>query len=413
MDDMGMSRISLLPIVLLMTVSAAPTQTGGIKAVKAARLVDGTGRVTANPVIVIEGDRITSIGSAAPPAAEIIDLGRLTLIPGLIDVHTHMTYYWDRAPGTRPLNQPRRAAGVTVVLAAENARKTLETGVTTVRDLGASNETDYAMRDLINMGRMIGPRMFVAGQGLSAGRGAPPEPDQFRELAEARIAAGSDWVKIFGSRGSYQSVDTTQTVSFEAMKAAVDAAHAKGHRVAIHSYGPSGVRDAVRAGADSVEHGIDLDDDTIAEMVKRKTVWVPTIDHNRYYVDARGEFGFEPDAIPPLQAYIEKNLESARRAVKAGVKLAMGSDAVYTMFGQNTRELGWFVKAGMTPAQALRSATVNGAELLGMEQSLGRVAPGFFADMVAVDGDPLADVSTITDRVRWVMKSGAVVVDRR
>jgi imidazolonepropionase-like amidohydrolase len=263
------------------------------------------------------------------------------------------------------------------------------------------------------MGKMVGPRMFVAGQGLSAPRGGEVDPDAFRQQAEARIAAGSDWIKIFGSRGSYQSVDTTQTVSFEAMKAVVDAAHAKNHRVAIHSYGPSGVKDAVRAGADSVEHGIDLDDETIAEMVRRGTVWVPTIDHNRYYVDAKDEFGFDADTVPPLQAYIQKNLESARRAIKAGVKLAMGSDAVYTMFGQNTRELGWFVRAGMTPAQALASATTVPAALLGKETTLGALAPGYYADIVAVDGDPLADVNALVDKVRWVMKGGAVVVDRR
>lgn len=400
-------------VLLTTTVALAPVKAAAPKAIKAARLVDGTGRVIADAVILVENGRIVSVGTPAPPGAEIIDLGRYTVVPGMIDVHTHMTYYWDRAPGTRPLSQPRRPAGVTVVLAADNARRTLEAGVTTVRDLGASNDTDYAMRDLINMGRMIGPRMFVAGQGLSAGRGAPANPDQFRELAETRIAAGSDWVKIFGSRGSYQSVDTTQTVTFDEMKAAVDAAHAKGHRVAIHSYGPSGVKDAVRAGADSVEHGIDLDDETIAEMARRGTVWVPTIDHNRYYIDAKDEFGFAPDTIPPLQAYIEKNLDSARRAFKAGVKFAMGSDAVYTMFGQNTRELGWFVKAGMTPAQALQAATVNGAELLGMEKSLGRVAPGWLADLVAVDGNPLADVNVLIDHVRWVMKAGDVVVDKR
>jgi imidazolonepropionase-like amidohydrolase len=382
-------------------------------AVKAARLVDGSGRVLTNVVIVIQDDRIASVGTGPVPAgANVVDLGRLTVVPGLIDVHTHMTYYWDRAPGTRPLGQPRRPAGVTTVLAAENARRTLETGVTTVRDLGASNEIDYAMRDLINMGKMIGPRMFVAGQGLSAGRGGQVEPAAFREQAEARIAAGSDWVKIFGSRGSFQSVDTTQTVPFEAMKAVVDAAHAKNHRVAIHSYGASGVKDAVRAGADSVEHGIELDDETIAEMVRRGTVWVPTIDHNRYYVDARDEYGFAPETIPPLQAYIEKNLESTRRAFKAGVKIAMGSDAVYTMFGQNTRELGWFIKAGMTPAQALTAATTVPAGLLDHERDLGAVAPGYYADIVAVDGDPLADVNVLIDKVRWVMKGGAVVVDK-
>jgi imidazolonepropionase-like amidohydrolase len=392
----------------------AAANAAGQTFIKAARVIDSTGQVITNGVIVVDNGRIVSVGTATPPeAASVVDLGGLTVLPGLIDVHTHMTYYWDRKPGTRPLDQPRRPAGVTVVLAAENARKTLETGVTTVRDLGASSETDYAMRDLINMGRMIGPRMFVAGQGLSADRSGAANPGRFQEQAEARIAAGSDWVKIFGSRGSYQSVETTQTVTFEEMKAAVDAAHAKGHRVAIHSYGPSGVKDAVRAGADSVEHGIDLDDDTIAEMVRRGTVWVPTIDHNRYYVDAREEFGFAPDTIPPLQAYIEKNLEAARRAIRAGVKLAMGSDAVYTMFGQNTRELGWFVKAGMTPAQALKAATTTGAELLGVEDSIGAVAPRYLADLIAVDGDPLTDINVVIDRVRWVMKAGEVVVDRR
>jgi imidazolonepropionase-like amidohydrolase len=397
--------------VLACVLWLSPNALAATKAITAGRLVDGSGKVTTNVVIVIDNDRITSVGTAAPPAgAEVIDLSRYTLVPGLIDVHTHMTYFWDRTPGTRPLNQPRRPAGVTTVLAAENLRRTLETGVTTVRDLGASGDVDYALRDLVNMGRMIGPRMFVAGQGISAPRADAPKPN-YAQLAEARVAAGSDWVKVYGSRGSYQSVDTTQTLTFEEMKAAVDAAHAKNHRVAIHSYGASGVKDAVRAGADSVEHGIELDDDTIADMVRRGTVWVPTIDHNRYYVDARDEYGFAPETIPPLQAYIEKNLESTRRAFKAGVTIAMGSDAVYTMFGQNTRELGWLVKAGMTPAQALASATTIPAALLGHEQDLGAVAPGFFADLVAVEGDPLADVNVLIDHVRWVMKGGAVVVD--
>ncbi len=391
--------------------SAAPAF-AATKAIRAGKVVGPAGTVITNAVIVVDGDRITSVGTGAPPAgAEVIDLSRFTVIPGLIDLHTHMTYYWDPASGTRPLNQPRRPAGVTTVLAAENARRTLETGVTTARDLGASDEVDYAMRDLINMGKMAGPRLFVAGQGLSAPRADAPKPD-YAQLAAARVAAGSDWVKVYGSRGSYQSVDTTQTLTFDEMKAAVDAAHAKHRPVAIHSYGASGVKDAVRAGADSIEHGIDLDDETIAEMVTRGTVWVPTIDHNRYYVDAKDEFGFAPETIPPLRAYLEKNLESTRRAFKAGVKIGMGSDAVYSMFGQNTRELAWFVKAGMTPAQALATATTIPAALLGHAKDLGAIGPGYYADLVAVEGDPLADIGVVIDKVRWVMKGGSVVVDR-
>jgi imidazolonepropionase-like amidohydrolase len=285
--------------------------------------------------------------------------------------------------------------------------------VTTVRDLGASNEMDLAMRDLIRIGAMVGPRMLVSGQGLAPARGATaPDPDAMRRATDERIKAGVDWIKVYASRGSFDSVDTTQTVTFDEMQAIVAAAHAAGRKVAIHSYGPSGVKDAVRAGADSVEHGIDLDDETLSEMARRGTVWVPTIDHNRYYVDARDEYGFDREAIPPLQDYIRRNLESARRAVKAGVRLAMGSDAVFTMFGQNTRELGWFVKAGMTPEQALMSATKVPAELIGLDDRLGRIAPGYLADIVAVEGDPLANIDALFTGVRWVMKDGSVVVDR-
>jgi imidazolonepropionase-like amidohydrolase len=232
-------------------------------------------------------------------------------------------------------------------------------------------------------------------------------------LVDERVKAGADWIKVFGSRGGFENVDGTQTVTFDEMKAVVDAAHALGTKVAIHSYGGSGVRDAVRAGADSVEHGADVDDETLAEMARRGTVWVPTVDHNRYYIDAKDEYGFAPGSDVALQAYIERNLDSVRRAVKAGVKIGMGSDAVYTMFGQNTRELGWFVKAGMTTAQALATATTTAAALLGMEDRLGRVAPGYLADLVAVEGNPLAGIDALVTGVRWVMKDGSVVVDRR
>jgi imidazolonepropionase-like amidohydrolase len=399
----------LLASLVAAALAALPHTQGPTTTLRFGHAWDGT-RLIDDALVVIEGGKIVSVESGRTDMpAGAVDMRRYTAIPGLIDLHTHMTYYWDRKPGTRPLGQRRRPA-VTVFLAQDNARRTLETGVTTIRDLGASNDTDYAMRDLVAMGAMPGPRMFVAGQGLSAGRGWTPDPPALAKMAEDRIKAGSDWVKVYASRGSFDSVDTTQTLTFDELKAIVDASHALGHKVAIHSYGASGVKDAVRAGADSVEHGIEIDDDTFAEMVKRGTVWVPTIDHNRYYVDAKDEFGFKAEAIPPLNDYIAKNLESARRAFKAGVKLGMGSDAVYSMFGQNTRELEWFVKAGMTPAEALATATTIAAELLGEKDRLGRLAPGFAADIVAIEGKPLDDIHDVIAGVRWVMKDGAVVV---
>jgi imidazolonepropionase-like amidohydrolase len=407
--------LRMLCALCLLTAGVAASQPSTQTAVRFGTLWDGS-QALSDAVVVIDGTRVARVGrgaAAVPPGATVVDLRRFTGLPGLVDLHTHMTYYWDRQPGTRPLGQRRRPA-VTVYLAQDNARRTLETGVTTVRDLGASNDTDFSMRDLIDMAAMTGPRMIVAGQGISAPRqSAGPDPEAMRRTTEERLKSGSDWIKVYASRGSYDSVDTTQTLTFAELDAIVQAAHAQQHKVAIHSYGPSGVKDAVRAGADSVEHGIDLDDETIAEMVKRRTVWVPTIDHNRYYVDARDEFGFRPEAIPPLQDYIQRNLESTRRAFKAGVRLGMGSDAVYTMFGQNTRELGWFVKAGMTPEQALATATTTAADLLGMADRIGRIAPGYLADLVAVEGNPLQSIDTLFTGVRWVMKDGKVVVDKR
>jgi imidazolonepropionase-like amidohydrolase len=316
------------------------------------------------------------------------------------------------------VSRPGRSAAV-VFLAQENARKTLETGVTTVRDLGAQNYADIAMRDLINLGQMKGPRMFVAGYGLTAPRpGRPTSPNSAKGVEEVtkvvrqQIDAGADWIKMYGSTGSGQDVSGTETYTIEEMKAAVDAAHAGGKRIAIHSYGPDGARDAVRAGTDSLEHAADMDDATIAEMARRGIFYVPTIDHNRYYADNYLKLNYPAKAVEDLNGFIERNLETARKAFRAGVRFAMGSDAVYTMFGENTRELGWFVKAGMTPEEALRAATANGAELLGMPTRLGAIRPGFLADLVAVEGDPLANIEAAIQKVRWVMKGGEVVVDR-
>src|SRR5215204_446685 len=284
----------------LLTAQTTPPTT----VLRIGKLWDGS-RARSSVTIVVTGDRIVSVGGAGVAAlagAREIDLRKYSVLPGLIDLHTHVTCSWDGAPGTTPLKQGARRTPEETAKAAEgNARRTLESGVTTARDLGASGGADYILRDRVNQGATIGPRLFVAGQGISAGRGAGPAPEALREQVETRVRAGSDWIKVYASRGSFQSVETTQTLTFEQMKAIVDAAHSLGRKVAIHSYGASGVKDAVRAGADSVEHGIELDDETLRDMVKRRTVWVPTIDHNRYYVDAKDEYGFPEDSIPPLQ----------------------------------------------------------------------------------------------------------------
>ncbi len=395
-------------------------------ALRFARVIDGHGAVIKDAVVVVDGERIQSVGHDVPTGATVVDLTKYTALPGLIDVHTHMTYYWDRTPGTRPWAQLGTLHdAVTVYLAQENARRALESGVTTVRDLGSYNYLDIAMRDLINRGAMVGPRMFVAGYGLhvsnspskSSNAGDFGRADgvaEVQRVAREQIAAGADWIKMYGSTGSDQDLSGFETYSFEEMKAAADVAHRAGKKIAIHSYGPDGARDAIRAGADSVEHATDMDDATIAELAKSNTVYVPTVDHNRYYAAHKDEFGYGDAVVKNLDDYIARNLETLRKAVRAKVKIAMGSDAVFTGFGENARELDWFVKAGMTPSEAIAAATTNGAALLGKEKELGAIAPGYYADIIAVDGDPLADITVLTrGNVAWVMKGGKIVVERK
>lgn len=412
-------------LVLLFFVTAASQAAAATKVIKLGKLIDGTGRVITNAVVVVEDDRVQRVASGnvpIPPGAEVIDLSHYTGIPGLIDAHTHITYYWDGV--TTPRSEPARHPAVVAVLAQDNGLKALEAGVTTIRDLNAANGVDLAMRDLINMGKMTGPRMFVAGPALMITRStSPPAPigiladgvDGVLRAVRQVIASGADWVKMRGSTGGFDDVTQFQTFTFEEMKAAVDATHALGKKIAVHSYGPAGARDAVRAGVDSLEHGADIEDQTIAEMVRRNTYYAPTIDHNQYYVEnADTVYHFPAGSKERLQDYVRRNVDTARKAFRAGVRIIMGSDAVYNGWGLNARELDWFVKIGMTPEQALKTATTTPAAMLGMEKSLGAVAPGFLADIVAVEGDPLADITAVSKRenVRWVMKGGQTVVNK-
>jgi imidazolonepropionase-like amidohydrolase len=426
MSRPGNIRLAVFVVSVLLV---APPARAAEKVLHFGRLVDGQGHTQSDAYVVIRDGRIAAVESRRPRVAkdsEVVDLSRYTGIPGLIDAHTHMTYYWDKEAGSSPFTQAvERLPAESVFLAQENARRTLEAGVTTVRDLGAQGYADVTMRDLINRGKMVGPRMFVSGHPIhitywpARPDFEPPYPGLAdgvaavqRVVRQEAFAAGTDLVKMMGSTGSGADVSGRQTFTYEEMKAAADAAHALGVKIAIHSYGPSGARDAVRAGADSIEHATDLDDETIAEMVRRGTCYVPTVDHNRYYAENAGPFGFSAEQVADLKRFIERNVETLRRAHRAGVRVVMGSDALFTMFGENTRELRWFVKAGMTPAQALATATRNAALLLGKENELGAIAPGFHADVVAVEGDPLADVEAVIGGVRWVMKGGEVVHDR-
>ncbi len=407
-----------LPLLLWLACGLAT----GATALRFGKIVDGTGRVLTDATVIVEGERITSVQPGnvpLTPNVKILDLRPLTALPGLIDVHTHVTFYWDGAPGTTPYHQPRLLPEETVFLAQESARKTLECGVTTIRDLNATDSMDIAMRNLINRGSMTGPRMFVSSFGLGTTPGwvAPGAhridgPAEMIRAVRDVVATGADWVKLFASTGGTEDLSGYQIFTLDEMKAAVEVAHGLGKRVAVHSYGPDAARDAVKAGADTLEHAVDLSDETLNQMSRQGTYYVPTIEHNMFYAENVARFGFPPGSADRFRAYHQRNLVTTRRALQAGVKIAMGSDAVYTMFGQNTRELEGLLAAGMTPTQALAAATTTGAALLGKEKELGQIAPGFYADITAVEGDPLSDVHVVTNHVRWVMKGGTVVVDK-
>jgi imidazolonepropionase-like amidohydrolase len=259
--------------------------------------------------------------------------------------------------------------------------------------------------------------MFVSGAGIRyMAYRRPGVTDPVAEavkLTKSLLASGVDWIKIYASTGIADDLTGEQTVSYDEMKAIIDTAHAAGRKVAVHSYGPAAARDAIRAGADTLEHATDMDDATIAELVAKNVWYIPTINHNQHYLDhADDVYKFTPEAKENFRNFIQRNFTTAQKAYRAGARILVGSDAVYTAFGTNMQELSWLVKLGMTPEQALQSATILPAQMLGMETSLGAVAPGYIADMVAVEGDPLADISAVTNNVRWVMKAGAIVVDK-
>jgi imidazolonepropionase-like amidohydrolase len=414
-------------VVLVVGCVYSIAQTTWQVAVHAGRLLDvKTGKMLADQTLVIADGRIVSMAASAeakiPADAVRIDLPNATVLPGLIDAHTHLTseprFGYDRLA----ISVPREA-----LIGAKNARVTLLAGFTTARNVGARGFTDVALRDAINAGDVPGPRLLVSGPPLSITGGhcdnnmLPSEYHATSDGAADGVAAvqhkvrenikyGADLIKVCATGGVLSLGDNPQHSQYtvEEMKAIVADAHRLGRKVAAHAHGAEGIRWAAEAGVDSIEHGSYIDDAGIAAMKEHGTYLVPTL----YLGDWMMENAEQTHMPPPLMAKAREVIPAARKniahAFTSGVKVAFGTDAAVYPHGLNGREFAVMVKLGLTPLQAIQAATVNAADLLGWSGKVGSLEPGAWADVVAVDGDPVKDVTTL-ERVKFVMKGGEVV----
>jgi imidazolonepropionase-like amidohydrolase len=385
-------------------------QTSGKTIIRAARMIDAAqGKIIDNPIVLIENDKISALLTEAqiPKNAKIIDLGNATILPGLIDAHTHLTYHFDENGRFGETNDAN--VGVTLKYAEENARLTLEAGFTTVRNLGDSAGADLKLRDEIKSGTAEGPRMLVSGLPLTGNtlnylnkKGARAE--QVRQFVKDRINEGVDVIKIF------ESVDALGNPYFSAkdIRAGVEEARKANLKVAIHAHEAASVIAAVTGGCDSVEHGTFLNDEAIRLLVKNHTALVPTLYLPTHYLEHKKQFAFGASTWDFFETLQANNLENLKKARKQGVFVVNGSDAVAGLDGQNAREIIWLTKGGMKPFEAIRAATTDAAELLGLKGEIGEIKPGLLADLIAVPGNPLDDISVL-ERVSFVMKAGKVI----
>lgn len=395
-------------------------------AIKAGRLIDPkTGAITNNAFILIEGDKITAVGPnvVVPAETEIIDLKDKTVLPGLIDCHTHIT----SQPGNYYEDIFRKSPIDAAVTAHIYTRRTLEAGFTTVRDVGAGEFIDVALRNAINRGDIVGPRMQVAtlsvgatgGHGDTNGfspylkfggfSGLADGVDEIRKLIRFEIKYGADLIKIMATAGVLSEEESVGAPQFsqEEMNAAVEEARMWGKRVAAHAHGAEGIKRAVRAGVHSIEHGSFIDDEGIKLMKERGTYLVADVYNDDYILAEFSKLGYPEKIIEKERMVGRTQRENFQKAVKAGVKIAYGTDAGVYPHGWNGKQFAHMVKWGLAPMQAIQAATVNAADLLGWNDKVGVIAPGAFADIIAVDGDPLKDVTEF-ERVTFVMKGGVV-----
>jgi imidazolonepropionase-like amidohydrolase len=396
-------------------------------AVKAGQLVDvQKGTLQENQVILISDGRITEVGPAAsvsiPEGARVIDLSGKTVLPGLIDMHDHITgdHRFHGYSGLA-ISVPRETLyGVT------NSRITLDAGFTTIRNVGASGYSDVALRDAINDGEIAGPRIRASGPalGITGGHcdnnllpreydvtaeGVANGPWAVRAKVREIIKYGADVIKFCATGGVLSKGDSVggQQYTLEEMSALVDEAHMHERKVAAHAHGAEGIKTAILAGVDSIEHGSLIDDEGIALAKKHGTYLVMDIYNDTFILEYGAEVGMLQESLDKERAIGQLQRDNFRKAHAAGVKMAFGSDGAVYPHGDNGKQFAYMVEYGMTPMQAIQAATVSAADLLGWKDEVGAIAPGFHADIIAVDSNPLEDVRVL-ENVSFVMKGGEV-----
>jgi imidazolonepropionase-like amidohydrolase len=431
-------KITSCVVLVLFCFGVAAYGADELIVLKAARMFDGkSNALVQNGVIVVKDDKIVDAGSnlPIPDGARVIDLGDATLCPGFMDAHTHLTEDFSGNYNEHRLQQLDLNVSEHAIRATEFARVTVEAGFTTVRDLGsrfvASHEfVDVALRNSINKRVIVGPRMLVATKGIGAtgghfdptngfrdflfGRepdytdGIANGPDEIRKAVRFEVKNGADVIKAAVSGGVLSltdEVDTPQLTPAE-IAALVDESHRLRKKVAVHCHGDSVAREAIEAGVDSIEHGSFMKPDTLTMMKKKGTFLTPTLMASEWIM---GKIDNYPPALQAkAKAATAARSEMFRNAVKMGVKISFGTDAAVFPHGQNAKEFKLMVDLGMSPIDALKSATASDAELLGIAQKVGTLEKGKLADVIAVPGDPTADI-TATERVSFVMKEGKIV----